>query len=75
MAELQLELPREEAYVPHCPAKVLRQLGMLPGPVADELARLGLGMAELVPGTAQGAAAASAGRRRGGRAHAPADQK
>jgi len=51
MAELVPHLPAEASYMPRCSAKVLRDLGMLPGATAEWVAGHGLGQAELVRAT------------------------
>eukprot|EP00750_Incisomonas_marina_P000059 INCI1004.1.p1 GENE.INCI1004.1~~INCI1004.1.p1 ORF type:complete len:315 (-),score=60.83 INCI1004.1:199-1143(-) len=49
MEKLQPQLPTERPYLPACPDRVLRRLGMLPGPEADVLAQLGRGMVSKSP--------------------------
>ena len=45
MEALCPELPRERLYVPRCPHSVLVSLGMMPGPTADAMGRMGRGKA------------------------------
>mmetsp|Transcript_29751 Transcript_29751/g.83126 ORF Transcript_29751/g.83126 Transcript_29751/m.83126 type:complete len:228 (-) Transcript_29751:41-724(-) len=46
-----LSLPNERPYLPHCSLDTLRRLGMSPGESASNIARTGLGKAELSTGT------------------------
>lgn len=45
MAELRASLPEERPYMPQCSEKRLEDLGMLPGKMAEALARVGRGKA------------------------------
>jgi hypothetical protein len=43
MEDLRTELPNEQPYLPLLPLETLRNLALLPGPAADEVAQLGRG--------------------------------